>query len=414
MPNNPCFVCWTPQTSIAWTYLGDGATCVDGYCSGLTWYKPQTCMVVQFAGPMCAGGGGTQNCNGSNQCKNYACNGSSGCSSSNKADGTSCLGGTCFAGICQPSGGQCNGTNCLSQYGCKCVSDFCVGQHPACEAFERIRIDHERIQIWWTDPMPWINPVDLRPYTDPTEGTRSRQPVRLSDSKAQYLIAGSTFPDHPAAIPEDGSDPTTRSYIYEQYGDILDGLTGPEWSFEVEFESDGLAKVHLGTVYPDMKILVLDGPLDPHVRAATIGSYTGNTLTWVAQAERTYTIVVDGYQGAMGDFEVRVDFIHDIPWLPDRTMACEDRIHVERPSLIRFELAQTEFFSIVSNHTTAGEYGVAAYPAQEEIPDGWQALLSDNGVIDVDGRAGDIWYIAVRADTDLTIVCGLSSEEELP
>jgi len=78
------------QGSNICAYSGNSETCQAAFCEGLTYNFAKSCNSKQ-----CIAGGGIQNCQGSNPCKNYSCNTATGCVIENSLPGTQCATQTC-------------------------------------------------------------------------------------------------------------------------------------------------------------------------------------------------------------------------------------------------------------------------------------------------------------------------------
>lgn len=127
-PANSCQECASGTKQTAWTTKANGATCVGGSCSGLTWTKPLTCSAGN-----CTGGGGTQMCDDGLICTADACT-PSGCTNTIYS-GYCLINGVCYQTAkknpdnpcqsCQPGTSTSAWTNATD--GVQCAAASCSG-----------------------------------------------------------------------------------------------------------------------------------------------------------------------------------------------------------------------------------------------------------------------------------------------
>ncbi len=93
------------------------------------------------------------------------------------------------------------------------------------------------------------------------------------------------------------------------YGCSADDFSGPEVAGKLLVPSSGTVTVSLGaeTAETDLLIVPADGGCDPGACTATGFS----SVTFEADAGDAYWVIVDGYQGAVGTFELQVDCAAD-------------------------------------------------------------------------------------------------------
>ena len=99
------------------TFVNNTASCSNGSCAGLLFTAGMTC---ESGG--CTGGGGSEDCSGTNSCKTYSCT-ESGCAQGNQPSGVQCAASICAVSTLTTAK-QCNGSGACANGG---VTGPCPG-----------------------------------------------------------------------------------------------------------------------------------------------------------------------------------------------------------------------------------------------------------------------------------------------
>ncbi len=128
------------------------------------------------------------------------------------------------------------------------------------------------------------------------------------DASVSCVLAGSMSCPGTPTISANNSDLSNIS-TYDSWGCFPDPLTGPEVIYEYIPSTTGIATFTLSGLSADLDLIVLAGSCEPAscVTSSNVGGLTDEVVVLSVTAGQPYYLVVDGWAGAVSDFDLEVD-----------------------------------------------------------------------------------------------------------
>ena len=272
-----------------------GQACAAGSCDGLTYTAPKFCD-----NGSCTAGGTQTPCGGDNSCMSYGCSQFNGCFADPKSSSTICGAASC-AGTIFTSKSLCDGFgNCVPATPVQCDNAVMCDGPETCDATQGCK-DGNPNAIWVCGDSV-CNP-------DCEDADTCAQDCKCVTG---HSIQVGEFDDWNTA----STGGTNRLSTYSGCGAAL--YPGNEFAYAIVAPLTGQMKVELGGADADTDILVIAGEAngcDP-AECVAKGVGTGSVVTWSAQANKTYYIVVDRRTSGATDFTVYLRYTAGLCHVP--------------------------------------------------------------------------------------------------
>jgi len=229
--------------------------------------------------------------------------------------------------------------------------------------------------------------------------------INMGQELSMFATAGATNQALPATKPGYALPQQKRAVRSSARTDYLgnDTYSGNEWAIEIKATEDGLLRAKLYADNPLLNVFILEGSADT-LRENRLISWGIERTTVVAKTDGIYTIVVDGYDGALGEFELAVAFATGLPVQPDVTIGCDMTVPVVKSEILRFESPDSLDVAFIA--LTPESYStVLATPVTAETPWVGYDRESVGGVLELTIAYGNVWYLAQADSGTLQIEC---------